>query len=257
MKFRILLAVLVLPLAFVSCGLSQEKKSPNTNMNKENTQTNQSGNDEFKNLLFADQSLEEIAANFKIETAPSKDNFAHYFALALDNVRKGKTEEAKKNLKYTLTIPNVETRVQLWAWKALRQLGEKPTANEALEVRGVVIEVPMEKGYNTLAVYPDGQIRYINYTGSIGVWDAPDDRFKTPIKNILKSAKSFVNKTPISEKHKIAKLGYMQISILTFNGIYQTEARNEDVNENSPFYPFITNGGQIIYELSKALNVKD
>lgn len=251
MKLRILLAVLVLPLAFVSCGLSQEKKSPNTNMNKENAQTNQSSNDEFKNLLFADQSLEEIAANFKIESTPAKDNFAHYFALALDNVHKGKTEEAKKNLKYTLTIPNVETRVQLWAWKALRQLGEKTTANEALEVRGVVIEVPMENGYDILAVYPDGQVRYINYTGKIAVWDAPDDRFKSSINNILESAKPFVNKTSASEKHKAVKSGFVQISILTFGGIYQTEAKLEDINENSPLYPFLANGGQIIGGLAE------
>lgn len=253
MKLKFLLIVLVLPLMFVSCSMSQNTKSPNTNLKKETFDTNPANIESFKELLFADQSLEEQATNYKIESTPSKDNYTHYFALALDNIRKSKAEEAKKNLKYVLSNSTLESRVHLWAWKALRRLGEKPSANEGRETRGVVIEVPMDDGYDTLAVYPDGQVRYINYTGKIAVWDAPDDRFKSAIKNILQTAQQFVNKTSVLEKHKPVKFGFVQISILTFNGIYQVEIKNEDINENSPFYPFLSNGGEILVGLTEVV----
>jgi hypothetical protein len=252
MNLRISILSLILLLTFVSCAWSQEKESQSTSAI--NTRPGFSSADKFKNLLFADQSLEEFAADFKIKAAPAKDDFSHYFALALDNARKGKTDEARKNLKYVLDIPNVETRVQLWAWRALRQFGEKPAAKDGSEVRGVVIEVPIAYGYDTLAVYRDESLRYINYTGKIAVWDAPDDRFSPLIKNILESSQSFINKTPVSPSRKVVQPGFVLVSILTLNGIYQVEAEYKQITVKHSFIPFIENGGRIIIGLAELLN---
>ena len=250
MRLKSLITIVVLLLVFAACGMSQNTHISSTNMKKENVDINI---ESFKDLFFADQTLEEFASGFQVQTVPAKNDFTHYFALALENTRKGKTDEAAKNLKYVLSMPNIETRVQLWAWKTLRQFGEKPAEIDASEVRGVVIEVPVETGYDTLAVYPDGTLRYINYTGKIAVWDAPDDRFNAQIKNILESAKTFVSKTPVLEKHKPVTPGFVQISILTFKGIYQIEAKAKEINQTSSFYPFLQEGGKIIFGLTEAV----
>ena len=52
-----------------------------------------------------------------------------------------------------LDLPQLETRIQLWVWSALRELGEKPDPELAFEVLGVVIEMPSGDGHDTIAAY--------------------------------------------------------------------------------------------------------
>lgn len=202
--------------------------------------------DDFKSLLFADQSLENIAADFKVQTKPEKKDFSHFFALALANKRHGHINEAKINLKRVLSLPHIESRVRLWTWKALKDLKENPPPNSLEQVHGVVIEMPMgTNGLDTLAVYSDGTLRYINYTGKIMVWDAPDNRLSPLVNNLLTAAKPLVAQTPALEKHRNVKNGDVQVSVLTLGGIYQ--AHDEaNLNEGSAIYPVIVAGSQII-----------
>src|SRR5690349_15588199 len=48
-----------------------------------------------------------------------------------------------------------EPRARLWAWTALRKLGEKPAPVFAQEVLGCVVEVPVDGGLDVLAAYSD------------------------------------------------------------------------------------------------------
>jgi len=54
-----------------------------------------------------------------------------------------------------------ESRSRLWAWTALRKLGEKPSAVYVGEVLGVVVEVPVDGKLDVLAAYADGGARYL------------------------------------------------------------------------------------------------
>ena len=54
-----------------------------------------------------------------------------------------------------------ESRSRLWAWTALRKLGEKPSAVHVGEVLGVVVEVPVDGKLDVLAAYADGSARYL------------------------------------------------------------------------------------------------
>jgi hypothetical protein len=68
---------------------------------------------------------------------------------------------------------NEESRVRLLAAHWLRANGH---AAPAAAVLGVVVEVPLEGGLDTLAAYADGRVRYINHTGRLAVFDgAPED----------------------------------------------------------------------------------
>lgn len=60
----------------------------------------------------------------------------------------------------------VESRVRCLAFQRLRREGvDVPKA----VVLGVIVEVPLEQGLDTLAAYADGRVRYINQTGKMSI----------------------------------------------------------------------------------------
>lgn len=61
-----------------------------------------------------------------------------------------------------------ESRVRLLAYRWLAAHGQPPTSREIL---GVVIEVGLAQGNDTLAAYADGSVRYINQSGKLAVFD--------------------------------------------------------------------------------------
>ena len=59
-----------------------------------------------------------------------------------------------------------ESRVRVLAYNWLRE-NNKPLSKGIL--LGVIVEVPLESGLDTLAAYSDGRVRYINQTGKLTV----------------------------------------------------------------------------------------
>jgi hypothetical protein len=187
--------------------------------------TNQGVNwDEYKQILFVDQSLEEIV---KLNKAPD-DPFiqAHQF------VNGGKPAEARGILKQLLADPTAEVRTKLWAWNALRELGEKPPLNVANEIQGVVMEVPVDGWVDTLAAYSDGRARYVNGKSGAIVWEIPEEtRISSLVGNFIQAAKPLVEKAPLFRKHQPAKSDVVRISLLTFGGIRIIEVNQSDLTE--------------------------
>jgi hypothetical protein len=118
--------------------------------------------DPIRQGLFASQPMDVLIQRLKLDGSPG---LFQTFADAVELARADKKGEAKSRLHSILDTPNLETRIQLWAWSALRELGEQPDAKSAKEVLGVVIEVPMRGAYDTLAGYQDGSARYLNFSG--------------------------------------------------------------------------------------------
>lgn len=75
------------------------------------------------------------------------------------------------------TDVNLETRAKIIAHKRLREL--KVPAGEK-ELLAVILEVGLEKGLDTLAVFRDGTARLIHHSETMLVWDT-----RTPISNQL------------------------------------------------------------------------
>ena len=130
-----------------------------------------SDDDSIRRGLFACQSMNELVQRVKLDGRPGP---FQTIADAWKLVGEGKKEEARSRLHSVLSLPVLETRVQLLVWSALRELGEQPDLKSGGEILGVVIEVPMKGAYNTLAVYQDGTARYLNFSGHAIFWDAPE-----------------------------------------------------------------------------------
>ena len=175
-----------------------------------------SDDDSIRRGLFACQSMNELVQRVKLDGRPGP---FQTIADAWKLVGEGKKEEARSRLHSVLSLPVLETRVQLLVWSALRELGEQPDLKSGGEILGVVIEVPMKGAYNTLAVYQDGTARYLNFSGHAIFWDAPEA-------TITGLCHAFINSTvTISSRAKprtsvlLPKSG-MQITLLTRSGIF-------------------------------------
>ena len=197
-------AIVAIELVSLSCGAT--KSQTNSESPREQTPVTKQtvivmppseNADEYKNLLFVDQRLEELITRHNVPTDP--------FAKAYQYVKEGKTDDAKKSLRQILSDPVAEVREKLWAWRALRELGEKPPPSVANEVQGVVMEVPVDDRIDTLAAYSDGRARYLNPKGGLIVWEAMDEnRLSTLAKSFINAAKPLVERAPISDKHQPA-----------------------------------------------------
>jgi len=141
------------------------------------------------------------------------------FADAVELAKAGKTEEAKTKLRSILGVPNLETRIQLWVWSALRELGKQPNANLRKEILGVVIEVPMRGAYDTLAGYEDGSARYLNFSGKAIFWDKPDASIKLLCERLIASTIPESSGAVLRKDTVLPKSG-TQVTLLTRSGMY-------------------------------------
>jgi hypothetical protein len=174
--------------------------------------------EEARKLVVADRpgdaqkALERAGAEDKKN--PSRPLLAAYVAERL-----GKIDEAKRLLREAIKPNEHEARERLWACRALRALGEEPDRAIASELLGVVIEVPFERGLDSLAAYPDGTARYINQSGAMTLYDPWNDplrkNFAPFVSDVIKEARPLVAKIPLNPR--VTSTSYV-ITLLTCAG---------------------------------------
>ena len=239
-------------LACLACN-----SKPGTNNAPANTGSTASlsASGDFRALFFADQTLQQISENAK-PTGPAGPNDPWpLFASALAASRQGNVDQAKNDLKKILDIPDGESRVQLWAWRALRDLGEKPPAEIADQIQGVVCELHNEAGVGTIAAYVDGRARWHGGQDKMTVWDAAgtDAAIDRQIYDLLKAAEPLVNGAPLSNEHKTPEPAaeHFRVSILTFGGIRTVEVYGPEIVEDHPVAPVLLNSVKLLDALGK------
>jgi hypothetical protein len=169
---------------------------------------------EFRDTLFGDLPLTMWGANGIGEPWAR-------FKLAAARLAKGDRAEAVAALQAVLARADLESRHYLEAWMALRAAGVMPPDDQAKRVLGVVLDVPMPGGVDTLAAYADRHARYLNYSGAAIVWEAPDARLDPQIHALLKTGQTLANligpwdgaRPPLNE-------GRARISLLTPSGLH-------------------------------------
>ena len=194
--------------------------------------------DPIRQGLFAGQPMDVLVQRLKLDGSPGP---FQTFADAAGLAAAGKKEDAKSRLHSILGIPNLETRIQLWVWSALRELGEQPDAKSGKEVLGVVIEVPMQGAYDTLAGYQDGSARYLNFSGKAIFWDKPDGSIKLLCERLIASTISEGSRAVLRKDTVLPKSG-TQITLLTRSGMYVIADPSQSV---------MTAGSALMLELMK------
>ena len=249
MKFEIVIGVGLILLICCACNSKLAANNAPVNPNASPTAPG-----DFKALFFADQSLQEVSEMAKPAGSSGPDDPWPLFASAQTASREGKVDQAKNELKKILAIKDVESRVELWAWKALRDLGEKPPPDIADKVQGVVCELHNDAGVGTIAAYVDGRARWAGGKDKVIVWDAAgtDAGIDRLIYDLLKAAEPLVSGAPLSNVHKSPEPEpeHFRVSILTFGGVRTVEVYGPDIVENHPVAPVLISSVKLLDALS-------
>ncbi len=165
-----------------------------------------------RDLLLGDLTPNEWLGNGSTEIPWS------FFAEAFDQFMvKGNLKSAVKTYKKILETPGLETRHYLQAWHFLRKLGTNPPSDIANNVYGMVVDVVIESGVETVAGYADHHARYFHSSGGATIWEAPNDSLNEVIDALLKTGEAPAKSLKPLDKHPLApgNLNQVQICVLT------------------------------------------
>lgn len=120
------------------------------------------------------------------------------------------------------TIANTqgeESRTRMLAFNRLRQMRQSVPEKVLL---GVIVEVPLNGGLDTLAVFTDSRIRYINQTGKIAVYEGVPPGMEPLVKTLLERSQAVVNQIGPWNKPRLAppRQGNARMSFLVSDGLY-------------------------------------
>jgi hypothetical protein len=126
-------------------------------------------------------------------------------------------------LKHLLSDADLETRVKLLASNLLRDRG---IIDKSRHLYGVVVEVHMEEGLDVVAVYEDGTARYINYSGSLVVWETETAESMVLTEHLFSVSREVVGKIGPWDGDRLPPpiAGNARLSFLVSDGIYFGEA---------------------------------
>src|SRR5439155_17565628 len=137
---------------------------------------------EIRELLFADIPLSDWKPrDGKSDVAEPWSSFES----ARVAVARGDSRGAVNVLRSVVDARGLESRQYLQAWHFLRTLGVQPPPDVAKRVHGVVLEVHLSEGLDTLAAYADHAARYVNHGGKLIVWEISEDRMDSAIDELL------------------------------------------------------------------------
>jgi hypothetical protein len=154
----------------------------------------------------------------------------------------------------------LESRQQLQAWHFLRELGVQPGAAEAKQVLGVVLEVALEKGNDTLAAYGDYGARFSSHSGKLIAWESRDPQIDAHIDQLLNAGKRLAEKVgPWTEPRRAPPTnGNVRVNLLTPSGLHFCEGPFSALARDPMAGPVITLGAKVMGALigrASSLNV--
>ena len=187
------------------------------------------------NLLFCDD-LELYRAGFDGEaTGPWQALFA--------------TPSDPDALKALAADTSAESRLRILAFNALR---EQSNAAHSKELLGVIIEVGMDDGLDTLAAYRDLHARYINYSGKMVIWETNEPTVDQKIRNLLAAAERVIEKIGPSTEPRLPPPAsdLIRMTFLVSDGLYFGQGPAESLQQDPLGGPVIAEATELLLELT-------
>jgi hypothetical protein len=210
----------------------------------------QSPNTDLRELLFGDVPLGRWAANGKGEPWETLRTAAD--ALARDD-----RAAAHHALTAVLTMPDLESRHYAEAANGLLSIGVAPSGPESRRVYGVIMDVPVTGGRDTLAGYEDGRARYLNFTGRSVVWDAPgsDREIDARVAALMAAGRQLAMQIgPWGGARPPLAPGKARVSLLTASGLMFGEGPFDSFSRDPLAVPMFNAGAALMQALTaKAL----
>jgi hypothetical protein len=95
-------------------------------------------------------------------------------------------------------------------------------ADTAAGVRGVVVDVALDQGVDTVAGFADGTARYLNHSGAAVIWEAPDLDVAARVEVLLAAAAPILDLAgPIDGGSPTPPAaGYAQVAVLAGDAVH-------------------------------------
>jgi hypothetical protein len=158
------------------------------------------------------------------------------------------TRRAAQLLRGLLAETGLESRQYLQAWNVLRELEVQPSAAESKQVLGVVLEVAIENGTDTLAAYHDYSARFISHSGKLIVWESRDPQIDALIDQLLDAGQVVAeNIGPWTEPRRAPPSeGQVRVNMLTPSGLHFGEGPFNALARDAMAGPIITTGAKLM-----------
>ena len=141
-----------------------------------------------------------------------------------------------------------ESRVRMLAFNSLRAAGQEVPRKDYL---GTIIEVRLPGGLDTLAVFSDGNARYINQSGKIAVVEGTPNPFDREIQKVIETSKPIVTAIGPWDKDRLPapKQGNIRMTFLVSDGLYFGEGPMEAMQRERMAAPLISSGTALLLKL--------
>lgn len=171
-------------------------------------------NERLRETLFGDVPLSSWGAGATGEPWAT-------FSNAATRLGRGDRAGAIDQLQAIVHRSGLESRHYVEAWHGLREAGISPPPDQAKQVYGVVVDVPVDAGLDTLAAYEDRRARYINHGGAVIIWEAPDSRMDGHVGKLLSAGQRLAGLIgPWEGRRPPLARGQARISLLTPSGLH-------------------------------------
>lgn len=144
---------------------------------------------------------------------------------------------------------DAESRVRLLAFRELQKLGE-PVPERLL--LGVVVEVGMDGGLDTLAAYRDGTARYFNYSGKSIIWESETKESTKLVKSLFEASENVVRKIGPWEGKRLPppSRGNVRMTFLVSDGLYFGEGSFSAIAADSIGGPVVSSATELMLFLT-------
>jgi hypothetical protein len=127
---------------------------------------------------------------------------------------------SSNDLQRLVSDDTLDSRLKLLAYHKLAETGHQTSGKILL---GVVIEVGLDMGPDTLASFRDGTARYINQSGKMVIWEnTNDDQAMALTNELFQKSEDIVRRIGPWDKPRLARPahGKTRISFLVSDGLY-------------------------------------
>ena len=219
-------------------------------------------------MLFADQDLDEVIRDSdfppgspldvararmweglhrEASTLAGQAQQGMYSSLLVSAARQHGGLGAKRTLQQLAEDPQEDTRGRLWAFNALRKMGERPSPLYASEPLGFVIEVPVDGGVDVMAAYADGRSRMMNHAGNLIIRE-PEDPPSPTVLDLVGKATALMSIPPAPREPLDPRV--IRMSALSALGIHKVDVGWGDVEPPSQWADLFQAALKVLEEIT-------
>ena len=144
--------------------------------------------------------------------------------------------------------PAGDARVRAMACRQLQAQGHAVPVRQLL---GVVVEVPLDSGLDTLAAYVDGNARFIHGSGHTSIVEGPDTPVAPVVQRLLAASQNVVDLIgPSDQPRRAAPKRNVRMSFIVSDGLYFGEGPMEVLMADGMAGPVLRNAVNLLNEIT-------